>query len=71
MAVRGAGVTRIVVHYFGADPAEFQAVSMPWEWRTFTVIDTGTGTLTYVPTVNIARLDVDGDPGARRSRAFD
>jgi hypothetical protein len=53
----------VTVHYFGADPATFEVVNLPWEWRTFTVIDTGNGTLSYLPTVNIARIEVQAVNG--------
>lgn len=38
---------------------EFRAVKPPWNWRTFTVIDTGTGRLSYIPTDLVDVIEMD------------
>jgi hypothetical protein len=38
---------------------EFQAVKPPWTWRTFTVIDTGTQRLSYIPTELVDVIEME------------
>ena len=50
----------VLVKYRDGTDEEFTTTKMPWNWRTFTVIDRGHHVLAYIPNDIIGSFEVLG-----------
>lgn len=50
--------TDITVKHKDGTEVDYTVVRFPWQYKTFTVLDEGTGALVYVPQENIEGIEV-------------